>query len=114
MRALTSCVVLAITIAATGLAWSVDRANAADAWRSPDREYRHGPTRLVVPAPTWCRSGWDCGDWDCWKGDCSPQYYARHDDAWCLYHGPRGSAVYDQCRENRYYDRLSLPLRVTK
>jgi hypothetical protein len=120
MPTVTRPIVLAIAIAAAGLGWLPGRANAGDV------AYRHHPTRLVVPAPEWCGPGEPCGRWgsDRWSwlrtclreglpGPCQV-YVARHDDAECRDFGPPGSHVYQQCRANLYYDRISLPLRAIK
>ena len=95
--------------------------------------YRHGkhwthPTR----AGPWCHREQQCTIWGChWVRLCSavfpspyyhewevrdhwaPEDLARFDDVWCVTFGHRGSPGYVQCRANLYYDRLSLPLRVT-
>jgi hypothetical protein len=116
----------ALGIAAAAIAGSPGPANAG--------HVRHRP-RIVVPlssSQTLCNQAWLCDARGCgWREYCSPQTFssayewqvidkwppellAQYDDEWCRTYGPRGSPVYNQCRQNNYYTRLTVPIRRTK
>jgi hypothetical protein len=115
MRILTRPVTLAMALVAAAAACSPERAAAV--------ESRHHPARIVVaPSPLlWCGAALPC-DLYGWQRACAREnlpgpcqvFLAHLDDEWCRDFGPPGSGVYVQCRKNRYYDRISAPLRAIK